>query len=207
MAYIDRTFRDKLALYDFEKLFRNKGYIYFTKGAYNLNIIGIRTNNNNKVTNIFDDFIVIDYKLPSGCKKRIVYEATTDPGKYYMLNPMNCNGTAIMVPGQYRGAYEIGKHNGKYRALCQKKPIKVYRDKNKDLIYNLDPKTIEEGIFGCNIHKAGNSSKYVDNWSAGCQVLAKALDFNNLMYLANKQIESGNGNTFTYTLLTEDDLK
>ena len=195
----------KLATYDFESLFKKKGYAYFKNGAYNLNIIGIRTAGN-KVTNLFDDFIVIIYNLPSGIQKRAIYEATTDPGKHFMLKPMNDKGTAIIVPGQYRSTYKIALHKGKYKALCQRKPISVYRDNNKDLTYQFDPKTIDKGIFGCNIHKAGAASKYVDNWSAGCQVIAKYNDFQNLMYLANKQIEAGHGDSFTYTLLKEEDL-
>lgn len=195
----------KLQTYNFEQLFKKKGYAYFTNGAYNLNIIGIRTKGT-KVTNLFDDYIVVIYKTAKGNEVRNIYRATTDPGTYFMKSPMNDNGTAIIVPGQYRGAYQIGLHKGKYKALCQRKPIKVYRDKNKDMIYDFEPKTIQEGIFGCNIHKAGAASKYVNNWSAGCQVIAAYNDFQNLMYLANKQIEHGHGKTFTYTLLKEEDL-
>lgn len=197
---------NKIKTYDFEGLFKKKGYAYFTKGAYNLNIIGIRTKGST-VTNLFDDYIVVIYKTKAGIETRKIYEATTEPGIKYMIKPINESvGTAIIVPGQYRGAYKIGLHNGKYKALCQRKPIKVYRDKNKDTIYDFEPKTIQEGIFGCNIHKAGSASKYVNNWSAGCQVIANCLDFQNFMYLANKQIESGNGDSFTYTLIKEEDL-
>ena len=32
---------NKVKDYDFEALFKKKGYSYFTKGAYNLNIIGV----------------------------------------------------------------------------------------------------------------------------------------------------------------------
>src|SRR5574344_2185885 len=169
----------KLSTDDFESLFKKKGYAYFKNGAYNLNIIGVRTAGT-KVTNIFDDYIVIIYNTP--------------------------NGKAIIVPCQYRGAYQIALHKGQYKALCQRKPIKVYRDRNKDMVYDFEPKTIEEGIFGCNIHKEGQASKYVNNWSAGCQVIANYQDFQNLMYLANKQIEQGHGKTFTYTLGKEEDL-
>ena len=36
----------KCTTYNFQKLFKDKGYAWFTKGSYNLNIIGIRSNNN-----------------------------------------------------------------------------------------------------------------------------------------------------------------
>ena len=50
--------------YDFKSLFAKKGYVFFTKGNYNLNIIGIRTSGI-KVTNIFDDYIVVIYNTPT----------------------------------------------------------------------------------------------------------------------------------------------
>ena len=43
--------------YDFKKLFESKGYTWFDKGVYNLNIIGIRRANKNKVTNTYDDVL------------------------------------------------------------------------------------------------------------------------------------------------------
>ena len=49
----------KCKSFDFEKLFEKKGYAYFNKGNYNLNIIGVRSNQNNKVTNKYDDCLVV----------------------------------------------------------------------------------------------------------------------------------------------------
>ena len=97
----------KCAAYNFEKLFKEKGYAWFTKGNYNLNIVGIRSNNNNKVTNQYDDILVVDYNTGNG-HKRVCYTITTEPGKYYMQNLDNPKGTAILVPGQYRGCWQIG---------------------------------------------------------------------------------------------------
>ena len=79
-------------------------------------------------------------------------------------------------------------------------------DNNKDAVYDFNPKTIEEGTFGINIHKAGTHSTQVDNWSAGCQVLANKEDFDTLMKLAHRQISQGYGKLFTYTLINEEDL-
>ena len=195
----------KVKNYDFKTLFNKKGYAFFTKGKYNLNIIGVRAAGR-QVTNSFDDVLVLIYKTTTGLWNRQIYQITTDPGRYYVLNPMNRKGTAILVPGQYRGAYKIDKHRGKYNALCQKKPVKVYRDDNKDEIYDYDPNKLDEGLFGINIHKAGPDSKRVDTWSAGCQVFAKEDEFSRFMEFCKKQIASGKGDTFTYTLLKEEDL-
>ena len=115
--------------YNFKDLFERKGYAYFTKGAYNLNIIGVR-HSGNVVTNKFDDALVIIYNDNDGHCYRKVFECTTQPGISYMGKTMgNVKGTAILVPGQYRGAYKIGLHKGKYKALVQAKPVKVWLKK------------------------------------------------------------------------------
>lgn len=188
---------------DFAKLFKSKGYVFFDKGEYNLNIIGVRKSGN-LITNGFDDYIVVIYKNKRGWQK-IYYRATTEPGSYYMYTVPNKIGTAIMVPGQYRGAYKIGKHQGKYKALVQIKPVKVYRDANKDSYYDMEPETIQNGVFGINIHKAGNASKRIDKWSAGCQVIANDDNFRAFMQLCEKAAKIY-GDTFTYTLINEEDL-
>lgn len=195
----------KICNTNFEKLFAKLGYAYFKKGYYNLNIIGIRKEGN-KVTNVFDDYLVVIYNTEKEGRKTMIFEITTDPGLDYIMNPIAKKGTAILVPGQYRGCWKIGLHQGKYEALCQRKPVKVYRDANKDKVYDFKPNTIEDGIFGINIHKAGYESKQVNNWSAGCQVFKRYNDFRSFMRLCHKQVESGWGETFTYTLLKEEQL-
>lgn len=196
----------KVKNYDFEALFKKKGYAFFTNGAYNLNIIGVRASGA-QITNSFDDVLVLIYKTPTGQWARQIYQITTDPGRYYMINPTQRKGTAILVPGQYRATYKLDLHRGKYTALCQRnKPVKVYRDANKDEIYDWNPATLDEGMFGINIHKAGRLSSRVDTWSAGCQVFANESAFNNFINYCKKQVNNGLGNCFTYTLLKEEDL-
>jgi len=203
---IKTNLKARCATYNFEKLFNTKNYSYFTKGNYNLNIIGIRSNNNNKVTNKFDDVLVVIYRDNNDIITRKCFDITTEPGKFYMNNPINTKGTGILVPGQYKGCWEIGLHQGKYKALVQRKNVKVYRDNNKNDIYDINPETIDEGVFGVNIHKAGNNSVQVDKWSAACQVFANNRDFNNFIKLCTAQIDNKNGKTFTYTLLDEKEL-
>lgn len=195
---------NKLLNYDFQKLFNKKGYAYFTKGSYNLNIIGVRASGT-KVTNTFNDFIVVIYNTDTLKNQRRIFPITTDPGRTMMVNPINPQGTAILVPNQYRNTWKLGYHKN-YLALIQDKPVKVYRDRNRDDVYDLDPKTIKEGKFGINIHKAGNYSKFVDNWSAGCQVFQSNNDFSRFMGYIKKQIAAGLGDKFTYTLIKEEDL-
>ena len=200
----DKLF-NKVSKADFSKILVNKGYVYFNKGKYNLNIIGVRRADT-KVTNQFDDYVVVEYIDMYGIKTREVFAATTDPGLSSITNPISSKGCAILAPGQYRSCWKLGYHKGKYEAIVQYKPVKVYRDNNKDKVYDFDSKTIEEGIFGINIHKAGDNSTIVNGWSAGCQVLARRKDFDKLMKLAHYQISQGHGKLFTYTLINEEDL-
>ena len=196
---------EKIKSADFSKILVNKGYAYFTNGKYNLNIIGVRRAGN-KVTNQFDDYIVVEYIDMYGIKTRDVFPATTDPGLTSMTKPISTKGCAILVPGQYRSSWMIGYHKGKYEALVQCKPLKVYRDNDKDNVYDLNPKTIEEGNFVINIHKAGDDSTIVNGWSAGCQVLKRKVNFDKLMKLAHYQFSQGMGARYTYTLINEEDL-
>jgi hypothetical protein len=180
-----------------------KNYKFFESGDYNLNIIGIRNSDTgNKVTNVFDDLLTVSYKIGDvwHFKK---WAATTDPGTKGVKEFHNAQGVARLVPGQYRGSHAIGLHQGKYEALKQAKPVKVYRDANKDMTY--DTKLITEGIYGINIHKAGADSTYVENWSEGCQVFKKSADFDEFMTLV-KKAATLHGNSFTYTLLESKDL-
>jgi hypothetical protein len=180
-----------------------KNYKFFESGDYNLNIIGIRNSDTgSKVTNVFDDLLTVSYKIEDvwHFKK---WAATTDPGTKGVKEFHNAQGVARLVPGQYRGSHAIGLHQGKYEALKQAKPVKVYRDANKDMTY--DTKLITEGIYGINIHKAGADSTYVENWSEGCQVFKKSADFDEFMALV-KKAATLHGNSFTYTLLESKDL-
>ena len=198
----------KCANYDFKSLFNRIGYSYFERGNYNLNIIGVRSNNNNVVTNLFDDIMVVIYNDPKKGLVRKLYNITTEPGLYYVTKKLlSSKGTAILAPGQYRGCWQLGLHRGKYTALCQKKSVNVYRDCNKDKIYDLNPKTIQEGLFGINIHRASETrvNQTIDSHSAGCQVFNNITDYNEFISICKKQAEVY-GNSFTYTLIDEKDL-
>lgn len=197
---MDALFKRVLETSDFETICKDKGYAFFTKGDYNLNIFGCRflLGNDYTVTDLFDDAIVLVYK-EGGKYVRKIYECTVDPGSTYMKSPMNSTGTGIIVPGQYRGVLKLGYHKGQYEALVQAKPIKLYRDNNKDLVYDMNPSTIEEGMFGVNIHKAGANSSVIKNWSAACTVFKRESDFNEFMKLCKKSANLY-GNSFTYTV-------
>lgn len=187
----------------------SKGYKWFEGGDYNLNIVGVRNSDTHgAVTNKFDDKLTVSYSV-DGEMKYHEFDATTDPGSHWEKNLLNKDGVAILKPGQYRGSHKIGLHQGKYEALRQQKPVKVYRDNNKDGKYDLLEENVHEGIFGINIHRAtkweGKKSTQIDKWSAGCQVIAANDDFRLFMEIANKAKDTW-GNSFTYTLIESKDL-
>ena len=193
-----------------EEALKCNGYKYFTSDkGYDVNIVGIRNSDTHgKVTNKFDDTLTISYKDLNGKWIYNEYNATTDPGSHWEKNLLNKDGVAILKPGQYRGSHKLGLHQGKYEALRQKSPVKVYRDGDKDGQYDMIEENVQEGIFGINIHKAGgrvNGSTQIDKWSAGCQVFSKESDFNEVMVIVDKAKEIW-GNSFTYTLVDSSDI-
>ena len=106
-------------------------------------------------------------------------------------------------------AQPIQGNTGRYEALGQQKPVKVYRDNNLDDCYDFDESSIQEGLFGINIHRAtkyaGKKSSQIDRWSAGCQVIAAYDDFMEFMQICNNSKDIW-GNSFTYTLIESKDL-
>lgn len=187
-----------------ESAVKAKGYAWF-EGAkdFDVNIVGVRNSSTGqKVTNAFDDCITISYK-EGGVWKSHCWMATTDPGKKGMLEGKATGGVARLIEGQYRGSHTLGLHQGKYEALRQAKPVKVYRDGDRDLEY--DENKIAEGIFGINIHKAGVDSTFVENWSEGCQVFKRAKDFEEFMTICRKAAAI-HGKFFTYTLIESSDI-
>tara|TARA_R110000868_G_scaffold224868_1_gene477053 strand:+ start:101 stop:700 length:600 start_codon:yes stop_codon:yes gene_type:complete len=189
-----------------EKAVKSKGHVWF-EGAkdYDLNIVGVRNSSTgNAVTNVFDDSITVSFK-ENGAWQFKQYPITTDPGTKAVKEFHNVNGVARLVPGQYRSSHTIGLHQGKYEALRQQKPVKVYRDKNKDMQF--DENTIQEGIFGINIHRSNpkTESTYVENWSEGCQVFKRVKDFDEFMEICRKGRDAFS-NSFTYTLIQSKDI-
>jgi len=200
---------DELNLNQIENAVKDNGYKWFENGNYNLNIVGVRNSETkNRVTNAFDDLITLSYKK-DGEWEFHQYKCTTDPGTHWVEHPMMKKGVAILKPGQYRSSHKIRLHGGKYTALGQQKNVKVYRDANRDDKYDLNESSVDEGLFGINIHRAtsrtGKKSTYVDKWSAGCQVIASNDDWHEFLSICEKARDVW-GNSFTYTLVDSKDI-
>ena len=193
-----------------EKAVKAKGYKWFDDASnkgFDVNIVGVRNNTPSvakKVTNVFDDFLTISFKDEKGNWQFYCWNATTDPGKKGVEKFTNKKGVARLVPNQYRGVWMVDKHQGKYDALCQRLGnVTVFRDANKNMTY--DENVTDAGMFGINIHKAGQDSTWVDDWSHGCQVFKRVKDFDVFMKICKKAAKI-HGNKFSYTLLESTDV-
>ena len=190
----------------FNDAFDVKGHKFFTNKDYNINIVGVR--NDSGKADTFDDNINVVYKVNDDWIVD-VYPATTEPGVNILKRPIVKGGTAILVPGQYRGVYKIDTHGGKrkYKAVCQRNgKVKIWRDDNRDR--NPDyTGPIHEGMFGINIHRQWGSDdrEYTGGVSAGCQVFQSSVDFYEFMETCQIAADEW-GNSFTYTLLDERDF-
>jgi hypothetical protein len=179
-----------------------RGHAVFKNDArnYNLNIIATRDPHPK-----LDQFGCVLSLMWSwqGSLRLVNFRITTLPGSYYMkVRLLNNEGCAIIAPGQYRSAYSPGLHRGKYLALCQRRPVTVYRDGDRDNYFDLDPDMKRTGLYGINIHRCGRSGLVpkVGANSAGCLVFQSHLDFNEFMKLIVLAEEEW-GNKFTLTVL------
>ena len=175
-------------LQELQQRFKELGYTWPT-----FHIIGIRSNEDKP--DAFDDLI---YVVNGG--RLYCYTCTTNPGKYYLENPMNAKGAGVLKPGQYIDAFGFGFHNGQYECLVQVKPLTVYRDSDKDL-HSEEDGAEDTGMFYIQIHRANDktTSVLIGKWSAACQVLN-----NPKMWVEFLQLcKDSKLQRFTYTLLKE----
>lgn len=96
--------------------------------------------------------------------------STTEPGRYYTMQPMNPNGAARIAFGQHLDAWGFGIHGVSYphEALLQINPVRFYRDLNKDGFRTGD--RIYVDVIGMNQHTTSNAPRMIELWSAGCLV-------------------------------------
>lgn len=142
----------------------------FPKGYW---ILGVQSNED--TYNEFDD----KFYLFKGKQFITVTSGTTNAGttglKHY--DRYNPKGVAVIKTNEwYYDLWRPGYHRGRMRALKQNKPIKYFRDWNKN-------KKIEEigklykGIIGINFHTVTYQNtlsfwrRYINGWSTGCQVV------------------------------------
>lgn len=211
---------DKLTVDAILAAYSARNYVIFEKDDkdHNFNMFGCRSSKYD--TNTFNDIVGLLWKYRGKWNLR-KYAATTDPGMYYMSNPISHAGTHIMKDGQYRGAYGGGLHKKSYPALRQVGPIDFYEDNNRDL--HFDKSVIKRGLeINANIHGTFNEkfksfdaapesyfpnveSSVVGKWSAACHVIANKYYYREFMLLAYAGLAAFGG-ALTYTLFEEQEI-
>lgn len=188
-----------MVLQKLRAILRHKKFKLNTR-PYELNIVGLRSAST--IPNRFDDEIHVFYKVNKFKWNYHVYKATTDPGTFWLKQPLQPQGTAILSEGQYVDAYQLGLHRGQYKALVQRKPVTIIRDYDRDAVLDFYNGTKNKGLYGINIHRANRTgtTKSVDKNSAGCQVFENADAFQ-LFILMCERHRKLYGNAFTYTLI------
>lgn len=127
-----------------------------------------------------------------------MWEATTEPGKYWTHSRMNPKGAARIAFGQYT-AWIVGVHNGDHEALVQRaSPVTVHRDDNEDYIRPGD--AVDTGWFGINQHHGYNLPRSsVGRASAGCLVGRSVQGHENFMRIVKSDPRYKKDRKFAFT--------
>eukprot|EP00898_Chlorokybus_atmophyticus_P003644 jgi/Chlat1/4280/Chrsp29S04373 len=197
-----------LTIHNVRQAFAAKGYRWQSNG---LNLVGVRTTIRAHGRDTYEDFIAATYLDSNNRWQLKIWEGTTRPGAHYLANPLNPAGAAVLLPGQYAETFRLGRHFGRsgeepYEALVQHRPVRVLRSRKQ---FGLNSR-VDQGVFGLNIHRSSKlrqGSNRVGRWSAGCQVFRHSHDFTQFMKLCRAAALRSGNRAFTYTLLTEEELR
>jgi len=186
------------------KAYQLKGHTLFEDDSkpYNLNYGAIRD-----MGGQWNDLFYIIWKY-KGKWNLIQWMGTTDPGAYYLKNPLNAKGTAILPEGQHRGLFKRGLHKGQYPALVQAREVMVYRDADQDETPEVNDRQVKDlGYHGLNSHRAHTEAevRVIGKYSAGCQVTLNPDEYDIAFLLWEKGFEYW-GETLTYTLFNVNDF-
>lgn len=152
-------------------------------------ILGVQSNEDGY--NVFDD----KFYLFKGKKFIDVVVGTTNAGTTGIKNysKYNRKGVAVIKTNEwYHGLWKFGYHRGKMPALRQIRPIKYFRDWNKNNKIEEIGK-MYEGIIGINFHTVlyqKNLSfwrKLIGGWSVGCQVVNHVGRYYDILNRVKKQ--------------------
>ncbi|MCW5925089.1 MAG: hypothetical protein KIS77_22425 [Saprospiraceae bacterium] len=192
---------------------RDKGF-WIARSPHAYNIVYVEGMNADGTENddAFDQWndrrIVI--RIRPGGKPEILinHQGTTEPGKFYTVNPLNPQGAARIAFGQYK-AWTDGLHQGEQPALVQRGEVRVHRDIDKSGTRNkVDPIDVGDW-FGINQHSTSPNftPQLVGKYSAGClvgQVYSEHLQFLNTVR-KDFRYQMNKGYYFITTVLAGDD--
>jgi hypothetical protein len=102
------------------------------------------------------------------------WQATTEPGRHFTMNPVHALGAGRINLGQYK-AWNVGIHKGLsgtspgHEGLLQAVSIEICRDKNKD--FKRDGDFVDTNNDGFNQHHGSNFAETdIGKTGAGCLV-------------------------------------
>ena len=196
MAYIDTKVRNYKTAELLEKV---KSLDSFKGIPPKYWILGVQSNED--TYNHFDDKFYLFY----GEKFVTVVTGTTNAGTTGLLNYKRYNRYGVLVVKTnewYHGLWRFGYHKGKMPALKQIRPIKYFRDWNKNTKVEEVGK-MYQGIRGINFHTVlyqKNLSfirRLIGGWSVGCQVVNNVRKYYNILNKVKNQ------KNITYCLIQE----
>jgi hypothetical protein len=193
-----------------------KKFYRVSTGAKKYNIVYVEGMNedgslNDNEPNLFNDRRMV-IEIPDG-KPILVnhWQATTEPGTHYTMNPKNIDGAARIAFGQYK-AWKVGMHYGAsgsnpHEALEQVSPISIYRDKDKNFKRSGDK--LYTGNFEMNQHW-GFDFEYNDISfaGAGCLVGRRTQGHREFMAIIkqDKRYQLNDEYRFLTTIISGQDL-
>lgn len=204
---------ENLTYNEIRSFYEKMEYPFYTeKKEFNLNIGAIRSSD--LTINVFNDITFIAWEW-QGKGNLHIFKTTTDPGLTYLKAPKHPIGTAIIVPGYYKGVYSVGYHKRNtpfaHLALRQKAPMTYWRVKNYPLDSQLPinhDKTYTE-IAYTNLHSYPEKYKFqelVNNLSMGCIVNKDNHRHANEFIPVCKEGEKNFGNSLSFALFYEPEL-
>ncbi|MBZ9814748.1 peptidoglycan-binding domain-containing protein [Mesorhizobium sp. CA7] len=110
---------------------------------------------NDDAPNKFNDLRIVFSVAANGhpAFENSIWEGTTEPGKYWTIQPMSPKGAARIAFNQYK-SWSVGIHHptrpSAHEALVQVAPVSVYRDLNQDFKRTGD--LLDTGLFAINQH-------------------------------------------------------
>ena len=129
---------------------------------------------------VFDDKCFTYQVHSKGSKPVFIMgrRGTTNAGSYGLkhFDDYRPDGCAVLKSDMIiYASHTFGKHKGK-DAYRQAKSWTHFRDNNKNnRAEEIGPE--HEGIIGANVHRAGQNSTVIKNWSTGCLVTAAEQTF------------------------------
>jgi hypothetical protein len=164
-----------------------------------ITIVGIR-DPSDQDKDIFNDklLLVLNSQIYS-------VKGTTDPGKYWTDNAKKewgVAGVAHLMEGWYPNVWTIGPHMGEEALVQYGNAVTVWRDVDKNYLFDPDIDQVQTGYFGINFHYTKGDPENIGRWSAGCQVVKIRSDWEAVL----EMVKDTGVKWISYLLINKEDL-